>query len=41
MAANQVHYVGHSMGGMVLRAAETLNKFHANANYGYGYVDVR
>ncbi len=37
-AANRVHYVAHSMGGNVLRAAADLNNFYDDANYGQGWV---
>lgn len=41
IACNQVYYVGHSMGGIVLRYAETnhADKFFCQANYNKGYVN--
>ena len=41
IACNQVYYVGHSMGGIVLRYAETNyhDKFFNQGNYYKGYVN--
>lgn len=41
LACNQVYYIGHSMGGTVLRYAEThhANNFFNQRNYGKGYVN--
>jgi pimeloyl-ACP methyl ester carboxylesterase len=41
IACNQVYYVGHSMGGIVLRYAETYypNNFVNQKNYQKGYVN--
>ena len=41
VACNQVYYVGHSMGGIVLRYAETYyaNIFFTQKNYNKGYVN--
>jgi len=41
IACNQVYYVGHSMGGIVLRYAETYfpNRFFNQKNYNKGYVN--
>jgi pimeloyl-ACP methyl ester carboxylesterase len=41
IACNQVYYIGHSMGGIVLRYAETFHrdKFFNQGNYNKGYIN--
>ena len=38
-ACNRVDYVGHSMGGCMLRYATQLNDWKSNLNYNKGYVN--